>query len=711
MEALSAAPCYSLAWKDWRNTSTGTCAGIKWLHPRSSRGPGHPALCQKGVEASRLGLGTSIRAFVHSKDPFSNTDSQPVAATAPEPSRGESLGFFASPQARHVGSVGRSVIGDDSQDWAIVKGECASVNSRVQGMIYERLSSILQPRAVRLILVWLDRCTNNVLYLPYDGFDSIQIKVFLPDGAITAFTLSMALANDASVPAHPDLVNPTCIGAMEDRGPVWYGRWGTWGDSETVCLLAPVVAVLEASFAEPRFEDEERWARLLEAAGAALQSDMAGTCVLAAVHWKPVWLTTRQRLLHAHIIGNLSACEAVRRTLWSGKRGLLEDQAWASWSSTFDTADLSPEKKHGRARLAALRLWEREPSPGLALELPVRWVPQGMVEDAANPVSALRPGCHWQRFFELFGELLILERVLRDSGRIVLLALFERASAALAMYETLAGRCLYWPCQARTPTFPAICTLRDYDVLKAQLCRGEPVQDDEAAYILRRLDGEMALEWPNPVPPEVLLITTNSPAVVCGRDGPVALRLAHVSKAHAVLRLFRDTSSVPASWKLTVQDTSSNGTWVNGIKLKPKTQQELKLHDQVCFVPPAPNVRQLIYQVMPGSVLLRPPAPALVPLTTSAPGVLQPPQSPESMPKKRPRLQDDSLSSWLVSLGDPAVLRYEHQLCKMVPAASELRDAYAYNISGFLAELGVQEEHKATFRPLRPISASPYIYI
>ena len=35
----------------------------------------------------------------------------------------------------------------------------------------------------------------------------------------------------------------------------------------------------------------------------------------------------------------------------------------------------------------------------------------------------------------------------------------------------------------------------------------------------------------------------------------------------------------------------------------------------------------------------------------------------------------------LRSLGDPAVLRYEHQLCKMVPAASELRDAYAYNIS------------------------------
>ena len=33
-----------------------------------------------------------------------------------------------------------------------------------------------------------------------------------------------------------------------------------------------------------------------------------------------------------------------------------------------------------------------------------------------------------------------------------------------------------------------------------------------------------------------------------------------------------------------------------GIKLKPKTQQELKLHDQVCFVPPAPAVRQLIYQ-------------------------------------------------------------------------------------------------------------------
>ena len=35
---------------------------------------------------------------------------------------------------------------------------------------------------------------------------------------------------------------------------------------------------------------------------------------------------------------------------------------------------------------------------------------------------------------------------------------------------------------------------------------------------------------------EVLLITTTSPAVVCGRDGPVALRLAHVSKARSALR-------------------------------------------------------------------------------------------------------------------------------------------------------------------------------
>jgi len=102
----------------------------------------------------------ALNGFILAPDPFSNTDSQPVAA-------------------RHVGSVGRSVIGDDSQDWAIVKGECASVNSKVQSMIYER-------------------CTNNVLYLPYDGFDSIQIKVFMPDGGITAFTLSMGLANDTS---------------------------------------------------------------------------------------------------------------------------------------------------------------------------------------------------------------------------------------------------------------------------------------------------------------------------------------------------------------------------------------------------------------------------------------------------------------------------------------------------------------------------------
>ncbi|CAE7263985.1 unnamed protein product [Symbiodinium natans] len=498
---------------------------------------------------------------------------------------------------------------------------------------------------------------------------------------------------------------------MRDKGPAWYGRWGTWGDAETVCLLAPVVAVFEASFTEPQIEDEEHWARLLEAAGTALQADVAGSCVLAAIHWKPVWLTTRRRLLHAHLIGDLSACEAVRHALWSTKRGLLEGKAWASWRSTFDTADVSPDRTHGRARLAAHRLWDREPSPGLALELPAHWVPQGMVEDAAAPVSAICPDCHWHHFFELFGELLLLERVLREPDRVVLLALFEQGSTALAMYEALAGRCLYWACQVWTPTFPALCTLRDYDILKAQLCRGEPVQDDEAAFVLRRMDGESELEWQHPAPPEVLLVTTNMPAVVCGRDGPVALRLAHVSKAHAVLRLFRDASSVPATWKLTVQDTSSNGTWVNGVKLQPKAQQELKLHDQVCFVPPAHAVRQLVYQVLPGSALPRhapvasaPSTPSNVPVPTAAPGMSGAPWPSATFggmtprPSKRPRLQDDSLSSWLGSLGDLAVLRYEHQLLQMVPAATELRDLYAYNISRFLAELGVREEHKATFR-------------
>ena len=37
---------------------------------------------------------------------------------------------------------------------------------------------------------------------------------------------------------------------------------------------------------------------------------------------------------------------------------------------------------------------------------------------------------------------------------------------------------------------------------KFRICIDAACQDDEAAYILRRLDGEMALEWPNPVPPE-----------------------------------------------------------------------------------------------------------------------------------------------------------------------------------------------------------------
>ncbi|CAE7518412.1 unnamed protein product [Symbiodinium pilosum] len=323
-----------------------------------------------------------------------------------------------------------------------------------------------------------------------------------------------------------------------------------------------------------------------------------------------------------------------------------------------------------------------------------------MVEEASNAVSALCPDSHWQRFFQLFGELVMLERVLSEPGRAVL----------LAMYEALAGRCLFCESQDWNPVFPVLCTLRDYDVLKAQLCRGERVQDDEAAFVLRRLDGDRAPEWPSPSPPEVLLVTTSMPAAVCGRDGPLALRLVHVSKAHAVLRLFRDTSSIPATWKLTIQDTSTNGTWVNGVKLMHNTQQELKLHDQVCFVPPAPASRQLIYQVLPGSMhhsgLLQRPAAISAPadIVERVPSMPPPSSVPShatartARPSKRQRLQDECLSTWLASLGDPAVLQYEHQLLRLARSASDLRDHYASDISRFVAELGVREEHKATFR-------------
>lgn len=471
-----------------------------------------------------------------------------------------------------------------------------------------------------------------------------------------------------------------------EQGLIWHGRWGTCDASTaSVRVFAPVTVVLEAGL-QDALEEDKRWWQILEAVGSSLCSELSGSGVLVAVHWKPNWQAARhRRLMHALILGEVAACHSIWQTHWQQVRRLLDDKAFVFWKDIVDTADPDRSRGHCRQLYDALNLRQLE-SPGLALELPAQWV-EGMVESQSNSSSALRRNCEWELFFQLFGPLSLIERIINESGRAVLLACFEEPQAALAMYECLVGRCLYFPSTSRitssTDCFPALCTVRDYDALKAQLYRNERVQDDEPAFVLRRIASAV-----KPRPPEVILVTTTQPTLVCGREGSVdiPLRAPHVSKVHAVLQLSRDG----ASWKLTIEDRSSNGTWVNGVRLKAKEQMALNTRDQICFVPPGNGVEQLVYEVLPANMLQR---------TACRPTeVLDPEPLRGSYARSRSRGQDENISTWLQSVGDPELLSYQTKLMRIVATPSDIRNKYGDNISGFLADLNVSDQHKSSFR-------------
>ncbi|CAK9067611.1 unnamed protein product, partial [Durusdinium trenchii] len=346
-------------------------------------------------------------------------------------------------------------------------------------------------------------------------------------------------------------------GAREGlQGLCWEGRWGA-SKSSPICVFAPYLVLLEAALGDS-IEADPRWHQLLEAVGSSLCAELAGNGVLAAVHWKPRQAgQSHRRVMAALILADPAVCHTLRQQHWSRVRRFLRDQAFVRWKDGLDTADPERSKGHCRQLLDALQL-RRVESPGFALELPVEWL-EGMAEKPHARCSAVRAQCPWERFFQHFGPLSLLERVLTEPGRAVLLACFQDPAAAEAIYECLAGRCLYFPWRETcTDCFPVLCALRDYDTLKAQLYRQEQLQDEEPAYLLRRL-GERP---PKPSPPEAILVTSSRGTWRCGREGvEISLRAAHVSKVHAVLELSRQGTS----WRLTVQDLSTNGTWVNGV--------------------------------------------------------------------------------------------------------------------------------------------------
>merc|ERR1719282_496779 len=104
--------------------------------------------------------------------------------------------------------------------------------------------------------------------------------------------------------------------------------------------------------------------------------------------------------------------------------------------------------------------------------------------------------------------------------------------------------------------------------------------------------------------PESVPLSGGSRPLVVGRAAncDVVLRIQHISKAHAQLHV-QETDL--GTWILMLQDTSSNGTWLNGEKVSPRRFHRVRPGDRVSFLPPSLGDTDLdppIYELVSGAL-------------------------------------------------------------------------------------------------------------
>mmetsp|Transcript_4145 Transcript_4145/g.6646 ORF Transcript_4145/g.6646 Transcript_4145/m.6646 type:complete len:319 (+) Transcript_4145:3-959(+) len=102
----------------------------------------------------------------------------------------------------------------------------------------------------------------------------------------------------------------------------------------------------------------------------------------------------------------------------------------------------------------------------------------------------------------------------------------------------------------------------------------------EVGFVLRRVGATTEKK----AGPPAIQVNLARQRLIIGReeDCDVMLRRAHVSKHHATIAMVQNRSQ---RWILTIQDTSANGTWVNGKRLRPNLVTELHSGDQLTFLP------------------------------------------------------------------------------------------------------------------------------
>jgi len=295
----------------------------------------------------------------------------------------------------------------------------------------------------------------------------------------------------------------------------------------------------------------------------------------------------RRSLLRAALVCDTKSCQALRQT-WQ-QRSLCHGSYTATFISFSDT--FSP----AHSATIAKRLPKSNPSEtGLALELPARWVTQ--VLPPGQETFRLAVGSHWFDFSTLFGQVLQADIVrMADPNIATLLVNFAQTSAARAMAEALTERYLYNPRNTKcNDTHPAVCTLGTCEKLLERL-RSQPAT--EMAFTLRRIGAAEKKAGPASI-----RITSEKHRLTFGReeDCTVMLRRPHVSKKHAIIALQPRLGS--SGLVLTIQDTSANGTWVNGKRLRSQSVTDLQVGDRISFLPEQHDYYKdaLMYEVVSG---------------------------------------------------------------------------------------------------------------
>eukprot|EP00929_Paragymnodinium_shiwhaense_P017865 TRINITY_DN12768_c0_g2_i1.p1 TRINITY_DN12768_c0_g2~~TRINITY_DN12768_c0_g2_i1.p1 ORF type:complete len:597 (-),score=106.82 TRINITY_DN12768_c0_g2_i1:124-1914(-) len=392
-------------------------------------------------------------------------------------------------------------------------------------------------------------------------------------------------------------------------GLTWHKRWGRWAEG-AVYVLAAVVGEVEAvakgssvsGLIHPAMHE---FNRLLSE---ELPSGVA--CVNIHRHGSTAGRSFRFRV--ALVCDSEAVRELQRR--WQ-RRLICSGTAELTWVSSKDTASAA----HDHMIETMLSTPHMRRVSVFAMELPMRWV--GNLFAPGNFSVSLRPTDHWWDFASRFGDVvaadLMLFALAAKTARLVVR--FLEPFGARTMYQALYQRYLYNPGnESVDDTFPVTCAIGDdgslraeEGLLQAQLQPLQPSSERRDAlpravallegFTLRRIGSvEDATAGP-----AFIHVTPLKRDVVVGREAcDVLLQRPHISKVHATLKLRPRSQAAQTTlpWMLWLQESSANGTWVNGKRVATGVFQELRRGDKVSFLPSntAAYPDALLYEVQEG---------------------------------------------------------------------------------------------------------------